>query len=225
MNLFAFDELYRAKYGRLAGLDEAGRGPLAGPVVASAVILERPIEGVNDSKILTPQERERLYREIRKFGRVGVGVATPEEIDVLNILNATRLAMERALESLGEEVDFVIVDGRHLKLSKPGVCIVGGDGKSLSIAAASIVSKVIRDRIMVAYSKVFIGYGFERHYGYPTPEHKRVIAELGPTPFHRLTFSGVLENVSPNALGEWLKSGDISLERYAAVVKKMKKRR
>jgi len=223
VNLLEFDEAYRARYGRIAGLDEAGRGPLAGPVVASAVILEEPIEGVFDSKSLPPKERERLFEAITRRGKVGIGLATPEEIDVLNILNATKLAMERALKALGEEVDFLLVDGRHLKLSKPGVCVVKGDMKSLSIAAASIVAKVIRDRVMRAYSRVYSGYGFEHNFGYPTREHRDAIEKLGPTPFHRLTFSGVLEIVDDLTLSRWLEEGRIGFQRYSAVLRRKKK--
>ncbi len=223
MNLFDFDEIYRSQYGRIAGLDEAGRGPLAGPVVAAAVILERPIDGVFDSKELKPEERERLFHEILERGKVGVGIANPEEIDSLNILKATALAMERALKNLNEEVDFVIVDGKHLKLSKEGICIVKGDRKSLSVAAASIVAKVIRDRIMRSYSKVYPGYGFDHNYGYPTPEHREAVRRLGPTPFHRLTFSGVVENLPFEVLIDWLEEGIVDTERYEAVLKKMRR--
>ncbi len=224
MNLFEFDEAYRLKYGRVAGLDEAGRGPIAGPVVASAVILETPIDGVFDSKQVPAKEREELFRSIHRWGKVGVGLATPTEIDVLNIFNATKLAMERALKALGENLDYVLIDGKYLELSKPGECIVKGDTKSLSIAAASIISKVIRDRIMKAYAKSYPGYGFEHNFGYPTPEHKRAVEKLGATPFHRLTFSSVIEVLDESMISDWKKHGYISTERYKAVLKKLFKR-
>ena len=223
MNLFEFDENYRRKYGRIAGLDEAGRGPIAGPVVASAVILEVPIDGVDDSKKLSPKKRQELFKKILQLGNVGIGIATPSEIDEMNILNATKLAMERALESLKYDVDFVLVDGKHLKLSKAGKCIVRGDSKSMSIAAASIVAKVIRDRIMSAYSRIFQKYGFEHNFGYPTPDHKSFVKIFGPTIFHRLTFSGVIENLDERILEDWRRSGRISFERYRAVLKKYQK--
>jgi ribonuclease HII len=225
VNLFEFDNFYRSKYGKVAGLDEAGRGPLAGPVVAAAVILEKPIEGVFDSKKLSAGRREELFEKIKKLGKIGVGIATPEEIDVLNILNATRLAMERALTSLGEDVEYVIVDGRHLELSKTGTCVVKGDMKSLSIAAASIVAKVIRDRIMRSYAKKFPGYGFEHNFGYPTSEHKSAIKKLGVTTFHRLTFSGVLENIDLELLSKWVMGSVISQGRYDSILRKLRKLR
>ncbi len=223
MSLFEFDEIYRRKFGNIAGLDEAGRGPIAGPVVASAVILEVPIDGVDDSKKLSPKKREELFSKIMELGKVGIGLATPSEIDEMNILKATKLAMERALKDLEYDVDFVLIDGKHIELSKEGKCIVKGDSKSLSVAAASIVAKVIRDRIMTAYSKVFKGYGFEHNFGYPTPDHKAAVKKLGPTTFHRLTFSGVLENLNEEMLENWRDSGKIGFERYRSVLKKYQK--
>ena len=223
MNLFEFDELYRKRRGRIAGIDEAGRGPIAGPVVASAVILEVPIDGVNDSKKLSPGKREKLFYKIMEIGKVGIGLATPSEIDELNILNATKLAMKRALENLGCGVDLALIDGKNLELSENSICVVKGDSKSLSIAAASIVAKVIRDRIMTAYSRVFQGYGFEQHFGYPTRYHKASVKRLGPTVFHRLTFSGVIENLDEKTLEGWRDSGKIGVERYRSVLKKYQK--
>ena len=223
MSSFDFDEFYRESFGLIAGLDEAGRGPLAGPVVASAVILDHPVEGVRDSKELSGEERERIYEILIRESIFGVGIATPEEIDVLNILNATRLAMERALSNLPVKPNYVIVDGKSLRLSIPGVCIKEGDKKSLSISSASIIAKVIRDRLMKAYSKVFNGYGFEKHFGYATKHHIEAIRRLGPTEFHRLTFSKVIENIEMKVLENWLKRGTISRKRYEAVL--MKRRR
>ncbi len=223
MSLFNFDESYRKKYGRLAGIDEAGRGPIAGPVVASAVILEVPIDGVDDSKKLSSRKREELFSKIKDLGRVGIGLATPSEIDSLNILNATKLAMRRALENLGCGIDLVLIDGKNLEFSGNTICVVRGDSKSLSVAAASIVAKVVRDRIMMSYSKVFRGYGFEHNFGYPTRDHKAAVKEFGPTVFHRLTFSGVIENLDEKMLEKWRSSGKITNERYRAVLKKYQK--
>jgi len=149
------DDFYRKQFGKIAGIDEAGRGPLAGPVVASAVIIKEHIEGIKDSKVLSPERREELFQEILNKAVVGIGLATPEEIDLYNIFHATRIAMNRALENLAEKQDYVIVDGKWLRLSHPGTCVVMGDKKSESIGAASIVAKVVRDRIMRAYSRVF----------------------------------------------------------------------
>ena len=223
MRLFEFDEAYRRKYGRLVGIDEAGRGPIAGPVVASAVVLEIPIEGVDDSKKLSPKKREELFSRIMDLGRVGVGIATPSEIDELNILNATKLAMKRALEDLDYTADLVLIDGKNLELSKKTMCVVKGDSKSLSIAAASIVAKVVRDRIMTTCSRVFRGYGFEHNFGYPTRDHKTAVRVFGPTVFHRLTFSGVIENLDERILEEWRDSGKITTARYRAVLRKYQK--
>ncbi len=223
MNLYEFDELYRSKFGNIAGIDEAGRGPLAGPVVASVVVIEKPIEGITDSKVLSPAERERLYQLIMQKAHVGIGIATPEEIDVLNILNATRLAIKRAVESLKIPVDYYLIDGKNLQFTENSTCIVKGDMKSLSIASASIIAKVTRDRIMKAYDKIYPLYGFSHNYGYPTEYHKEVIKKYGATVFHRLTFSGVLECVDYHLLKEWLKRKEISYKRYEAVLKKKEK--
>ncbi len=222
-SLFLFDLLYRKKYGTLAGLDEAGRGPLAGPVVAAAVIIEKDIEGVNDSKQLSSDERERLFTEISNSAKYGVGIATPEEIDILNILQATKLAMKRALKALGIAPDFLLIDGRKLEIGENSTCIIKGDSKSLSIAAASIIAKVIRDRLMKAYSKVYPQYGFHHNFGYPTPEHKQAIKKFGLTPFHRLTYMGVIENAPESLLYEWRKRGLISKDRFNSIMKKKKK--
>ena len=223
MNPFDFDEFYRKSFGLVAGLDEAGRGSLAGPVVAAAVVLDHPIDGVRDSKELSRKRREEIYDILVEEAVFGVGIATPEEIDVLNILNATRLAMERAIASLRVKPDYVIVDGRSLKLSVPGVCIKGGDRKSLSISSASIIAKVLRDRIMSAYSRVFENYGFEKHFGYGTKRHMEALERFGPTVFHRLTFSGVVERIDDGVLENWLKRGTISPKRYEAVILKRRK--
>jgi len=186
----------------VAGVDEAGRGPLAGPVVAAAVVLRRddPIEGLNDSKVLSPRRREVLFQEIQRRARaVGVGIVDHAEIDRINILQATLKAMAEAVAALGagEEdlaADYLLIDALTLPgLMVPQDGIVKGDAKSASIGAASIVAKVTRDRIMEAYDKRYPGYGFAGHKGYPTRDHKEAIRRLGPTPIHRRTFRGVVE--------------------------------
>jgi len=139
----------------VAGLDEAGRGPLAGPVVAAAVILRGPVRGVNDSKLLSAKDRESLYGEIADRAYVGIGLSTPEEIDLLNILNATKLAMNRALDGLSVRPSYVIIDGKYLNLKIRGRCIVGGDRLSASIASASVMAKVFRDRLMNDLGNLF----------------------------------------------------------------------
>ncbi|MEW6544007.1 MAG: ribonuclease HII [Nitrospirota bacterium] len=184
-------------YGRVAGLDEAGRGPLAGPVVAAAVILPRRfrLPGLNDSKQVVEAERERLDREIRRRAvAVGVGLAAAREIDDLNILEASRLAMSRAILALPSPPDFLLIDAVVLpSVPLPQRAIIKGDGLSVSIAAASIVAKVSRDRLMADYHRRYPQYNFLAHKGYPTPEHLRLLAEHGPCAIHRLSFRPVLE--------------------------------
>ncbi len=184
----------------VAGIDEAGRGPLAGPVVAAAVILPRsnPIEGVNDSKQLTPKNREILYQVISKIAiAIGVGMADEKEIDELNILQATFRAMSKALNDLKTPPDCVFVDGPFIIPNLPfrQQAIVCGDQLSESIAAASIIAKVRRDRLMEDYDRLYPQYGFIQHKGYPTVRHLKAIATYGPCPIHRKTFSGVLKKI------------------------------
>ncbi len=181
---------------RVAGVDEAGRGPLAGPVVAAAVILSPGvrIEGVDDSKRLTPEERARLFDVIqsRALG-VGVGMADQATIDQVNILQATRLAMGLALTALPARPDLVLTDYVALDgLGCPQKNLVEGDRRSASVAAASVVAKVTRDRLMEAADRDFPEYGFGRHKGYPTPEHRVALVKHGPCPLHRRSFAGVL---------------------------------
>jgi ribonuclease HII len=180
----------------LAGVDEAGRGPLAGPVVAAAVILDRNRcpAGINDSKKLTAGARARLCAEIRACAHVGVGIATVEEIDDINILWASMLAMERAVAALGHEPAMVLVDGNRLpRWSRPSRAIVGGDALCLSIAAASIIAKEERDRMMVELDGIHPGYGWVQNKGYGTPAHLASLAHLGPTPAHRRSFAPVAQ--------------------------------
>lgn len=176
----------------VAGVDEAGVGPMAGPVVAAAVIFspETFIKGVHDSKQLTPEQREELFTPIRERAiAVGVGMASVLEIDRLNIYWATMRASKRALDALGLSPRHVLVDGRLIPgLELPQTRIVGGDRKSFCIAAASIIAKVTRDRIMVEYDAQYPGYGFARHKGYCTNDHMELLRELGPSPIHRRSF-------------------------------------
>ena len=218
-----FDDFYRNKYGIVAGADEAGRGPLAGPVVASVVILKSDLDIVDDSKKLSSKTREEIYEIILKNSYYGIGIATPEEIDLFNILNATKLAIKRAIENLNKEFDILLIDGKKLEISEKSLCIIKGDSKSQSIAAASILAKVTRDKIMKSYGKIYPQYGFAKHFGYPTKEHKERIKEFGATVFHRLTFYGVIEVINESMLDGWLKEKKISPERYKAVLRKREK--
>ena len=178
--------------GLVCGVDEAGRGPLAGPVCAAAVILPEgwEPEGLNDSKKLSPQKREALYGEITARALAwSVAFASEKEIDEINILQATFLAMRRALEGLSVKPDFALVDGnRDPGLGLPTRCEVKGDGRYACIAAASVLAKVSRDRLMDEYDGVYPQYGFLRHKGYPTKAHYEALAQFGPCPIHRRSF-------------------------------------
>ena len=180
---------------RVAGVDEVGRGPLAGPVVACAVVLPPGVhvEGATDSKALSRERREALAPEIRRrAAAVGLGAASVREIDRLNILVATRLAMRRALAALAEPPAHVVVDGLPVKgLGWDHDAVVGGDARVHSIACASIVAKVARDRLMARLALRYPGYGWETNVGYGSQAHRDAIRELGPTPHHRLSFLGV----------------------------------
>jgi len=178
-----------------AGVDEAGRGPLAGPVVAAAVVLDeqRPVEGLRDSKRLSAGQRERLAELIRTRARAwSVAAAHPEEIDRLNILGATHLAMQRAVAGLDLEPALVLVDGnRAPAFGLPTRTIVGGDALVPAISAASILAKVARDALMVGLATDYPGYGFEIHKGYPTAAHRAALERLGPSAIHRHSFAPV----------------------------------
>lgn len=178
----------------ICGIDEAGRGPLAGPVVAAAVILPRKgrPKGLDDSKQLTPEAREDLALKIRAIGIVGVGVASVEEIDTLNILRASHLAMQRAFASLSETPVAAIVDGNMApELPCPVECVVDGDVIVPLISAASIIAKVERDRMMIELCAKYPGYEFARHKGYATPVHQDALKRLGPCAIHRRSFRPV----------------------------------
>lgn len=179
----------------IAGVDEVGRGPLAGPVVTAAVILDpnKPIEGLTDSKKLSEKKREQLEPIIMENAFAwAIGRAEPEEIDRINILQATLVAMQRAVEGLSVYPQHALVDGNKApKLACPVTTIIKGDQSEQAIAAASILAKVARDREMVAMEEVYPGYGFAKHKGYPTKQHQQALIELGVTPIHRRSFSPV----------------------------------
>ncbi len=181
----------------VAGIDEAGRGPLAGPVMAAAVILPAgfSIIGVDDSKKLTPCKREKLFDIIMEQAMsVGVGMVNPEDIDRINILQATRRAMLAAVQQLSPQPDYLLIDGiSTIDSTIPQKTIIKGDSLSLSIAAASIIAKVTRDRLMSEMDATYPGYGFAGHKGYGSAAHMEAIRRLGPSPIHRLTFGGVKE--------------------------------
>jgi ribonuclease HII len=183
----------------LAGVDEAGCAPLAGPVVAAAVILDREKfpRGIDDSKALAAPVREAICAKLHKVARVGVGSASVEEIDRINIYWARMLAMTRAVEALGFDPAMILVDGNRCpKWERPSVAIISGDAKCRSIAAASIVAKVTRDRIMADHALEYPGYGWETNKGYGTPEHFRGLDRHGPTPLHRRSFAPVRQYLS-----------------------------
>ncbi|MFA5311080.1 MAG: ribonuclease HII [Candidatus Omnitrophota bacterium] len=194
---------YEDKYNRLGykfviGVDEAGRGPLAGPVVSAAVLLSRKRFNnlIDDSKKLAPLAREKAFLEINSNSVSGVGIVNEKIIDRINILEATRLSMQQAVISLVNKLGninhdeiFIIVDGNmDLSLGFPCQSIIKGDNKSKSIAAASILAKVIRDRMMFRFDKIYPAYGFKRHKGYPTKEHRDILRKIGPCVIHRKSF-------------------------------------
>ncbi len=178
--------------GIICGIDEAGRGPLAGPVFAAAVILPKGIEipGLDDSKRLNTVKREQLYEEIRRIAvDYAIAHAEPYEIDKMNIVNATMLAMKRAVEQLRVKPDYLLVDGNIVRdLPKPAMAIIKGDGKIPSIAAASILAKVARDRFMYELDTLYPRYKFAKHKGYPTKEHREIVKEFGICPAHRRSY-------------------------------------
>lgn len=178
---------------RIAGIDEAGRGPWAGPVVAAAVVFTGHVpDGIDDSKRLSPERREVLFSEISAIADVGIGIADVARIDRDNILNATLWAMAQAADTLASGLDHALVDGnRPPSLPCPCDTIIGGDGISVSIAAASIIAKVTRDRIMTALEVDFPGYGFVRNKGYGTAEHQAGLARIGVTIHHRRSFAPI----------------------------------
>ena len=192
---FVFEEEARKKgYARIAGVDEVGRGPLAGPVVAAACILpsEISLEGLDDSKKLTPAHREALFEHLTAHPEVvyGIGEVDAQQIDVINILQASLLAMLLAVQKLSQKPDYLLIDGIHApKTQIPSKTLVKGDSRSFSIAAASVIAKVIRDRLMLEYHALYPQYGFDSHKGYGTHQHLLALEAEGPCPIHRLSFA------------------------------------
>lgn len=203
MDIYQYDDSLRQENGfiRIAGIDEAGRGPIAGPVVSAAVVLPqgKRFSGLRDSKLVPENERETLFLEILAYSdAIGIGICNVDVIDRLNILGATRLSMETAVKDLGIKPDLLLIDA----VKVPSVDIkqitpFKGESKSSHIAAASIVAKVVRDRCMYYYHSIYPEYGFDRHKGYCTKEHIRMIQIHGPCPIHRKTFKKVLSLTLP----------------------------
>lgn len=197
-DLWLFEKkAFNKGFSRIAGIDEAGRGPLAGPVVSAAVIIpiSLQIPGISDSKKLSPQKRDYLYEKIYDSAvSVGIGIVDPFEIDRINILQAALLSMAMAVENLAPQPDCLLIDGTFLISSTlPQEAIPKGDALSASIAAASIVAKVTRDRLMERYHEDYPQFEFSKHKGYPTKAHKQAIQKFGCCPIHRRTFKGVKE--------------------------------
>ncbi|MFQ5543771.1 MAG: ribonuclease HII [Nitrospiria bacterium] len=193
----SFEEsLYASRFRSICGIDEVGRGPLAGPVIAAAVILPEKclISGIRDSKRLSPRQRDFLFGEIQRDARaIGVGIVDNETIDQINILQSSLLAMEKSVRALRVEPDYLLIDALTLpNVSIPQNGIIHGDDRSISIAAASIIAKVTRDRLMCRYHDEFPLYQFNQHKGYGTMMHRQKLKELGPCRLHRKTFRGVL---------------------------------
>jgi ribonuclease HII len=197
-DLWVFEsEARKSGYALIAGIDEAGRGPLAGPVVSAAVVLPENVclDGVDDSKKLTPKKRTKLFPVIQTAAiAVGVGIVQADTIDRINILRAALLSMSMAVGNLAVKPDYLLIDGAFpVPLDLPQKAIPKGDSLSISIAAASIIAKVTRDRMMVAYDETYPEYGFSKHKGYPTRTHREAIRRWGCSPIHRKSFKGVRE--------------------------------
>lgn len=195
MNWLEYEnKAYEMGYENICGIDEAGRGPLAGPVCAAAVILPKGvvIDGVNDSKKLTEKKREALFEVIKAEAvSYSIAFATVEEIEKYNILNATMLAMRRAVEGLDVKPGYALIDGNCMPtLPVKGECVVKGDAKSSSVACASILAKVSRDRLLYKYAAEYPQYGFDKHKGYGTKLHVEALRNFGPCPYHRMSFLG-----------------------------------
>lgn len=201
-------QCWKKGFKNIAGVDEVGRGPLAGPVMAAAVVFDSSfleceehgvLEGLTDSKKLTELRREHFFQILTSSSSVsiGVGIADVAEIDAVNILNATHIAMIRAVENLPCHPDHILVDGLPVKgFPCPSTSIIGGDGKSISIAAASVIAKVLRDRQMKDLDAKYPGYGFAKHKGYGSRSHMQALLERGPSPVHRMSFRPVRESAA-----------------------------
>lgn len=198
-------EAYDSGVTLIAGVDEVGRGPLAGPVVAAACILPQNylLAGLNDSKKVAPEMREKLYQILTTDSEIiyAIGIVDEERIDQLNIYRATLLAMQKAIEGLEKRPGLLLVDGNAVPYGVvPSQCIVKGDTLSISIAAASIIAKVTRDRLMISYDRQWPQYGFKSHKGYATPQHIEAVKQFGPCPIHRRSFETIKQSVLKDSL-------------------------
>lgn len=188
-------ELYAQEIDKIAGVDEVGRGPLCGPVVACACILPKnyTLEGLNDSKKLSEKKRDKLYEILIKDTIYGIGIVDPKRIDEINILEASKEAMKIAISNLNKKPEHVLIDAVKLDLDIPSTSIIKGDAKSLSIAAASVIAKVTRDKMMYELDKIYPEYGYASHKGYPTKKHIEAVKKYGIKDFYRFTFSPISE--------------------------------
>ncbi|PLS16658.1 ribonuclease HII [Bacillus sp. M6-12] len=196
--LFYENELRTQGFQYISGIDEAGRGPLAGPVVASAVILPQDfyLPGLNDSKQLTEVQKNKFYEIIRTEALgMGIGILNSEEIDRYNIYQASKKAMLASIAGLSISPDYLLIDAMELDVPMPQKSLIKGDAKSISIAAASVIAKVTRDRMMKEYAKKYPQYGFEKNMGYGTPHHLEALKKYGPCPWHRMSFAPVADSV------------------------------
>lgn len=223
------DQQYTERYGKLTGVDEAGRGPLAGPVVAAAVYLNDvqekdlivSIPYIDDSKKLSEKKRTEIFNYVKaKKISFAIGIRNESMIDCHNILMCTNMAMNAALKKLNISQGLALIDGKNLQIDFPNIQLIKGDSLSLRIALASNIAKVIRDRIMRGYSKSFPEYDFEKNKGYGTKHHLKAISVFGPTPFHRLTFRPLYEIMTEKQLSLWLHSGQIDMNRYQKILLK-----
>ena len=194
-----YEEMYDT-FSYICGIDEAGRGPLAGPVVAGAVVLPKGkrILYVNDSKKLSEKKRDKLYEILIKDTIYGIGIVSPQRIDEINILEASKEAMKIALSNLSKKPEHVLIDAVKLDIDIPSTSIIKGDAKSLSIAAASVIAKVTRDRMMYDLDKIYPEYGYASHKGYPTKKHIEAVKKYGVKDFYRFTFSPISEIIKKN---------------------------
>lgn len=230
----SIDSDFRKTHNRLIGVDEAGRGPLAGPVVAGAVFLLeiqekallKDLPFLTDSKKLSEKKRNIIYDYVIK-NRItySTGISNEAVIDKYNILNATNFAMNNAVGNIGVEYDLALVDGKNLKLIFPNRQIVKGDSLSLRIALASNIAKVTRDRMMYTYAKKYPNYGFDKHKGYGTKKHISAIKEFGVLPMHRMTFKPVYELINDKMLLQWEREGELDQARILAVFGKIQKQK
>ena len=200
VNLLKYEKaLYKEGYNLIAGVDEVGRGPLVGPVVTVAVILPKnyKLEGLNDSKKLTPKQRDKFYDILMNDAlSIGIGMCDAKTIDEINIYEATKVAMKEALNNLSIKPDYVLIDAMKLEIDIPHLPIIKGDAKSLSIAAASVIAKVTRDRMMDELDKVHPEYGFKSHKGYPTKKHLEALKKYGPLENYRFTYGPVRDLIN-----------------------------